>query len=280
MSALSARLAWPWRRPRVALGFSERFVLGLPARGRSTRREIPPGLLVPGPVLPNIQSVSEVARLASGMIDELGARGATVSMILPDLAVVSAVLPSRTSPTARDIGSELAPRLGFPISEARSDFWKGVKGELLAAAVREAVVRQYEQVIEAAECRVGWIDGASLARVPAWAEASASDSGTVVVRALLYGSHYVLALFRGGELVDVRTRLRSRDDVDAIAEEIRRLPAIYEFDAMGTVAVGGEGASDCARFLSQAGLDGRSSSEDEGEEKVIEASLAALLDRS
>lgn len=280
MSALSARLAWPWRHPRVALGFSGRLLLALAADGRTSRREIAPGLLVPSPNLPNIQSVSEVARLASGMIDELGVRGATVSMILPDLAVVSAVLPSETSSTARDIGSELAPRLGFPVSEARSDSWKGVKGEVLAAAVREAVVRQYEQVVEAAECRVGWVDGASLVRIPAWAEASASDPGIVVVRALLYGSHYVLALFREGELVDVRTRLRSRDDVDAVACEIRRLPAIYGLDALGTIAVGGEGASACARLLSEAGVNARLSSEDEGEEKQLEGSLSTLLNRS
>jgi hypothetical protein len=214
------------------------------------------------------------------MVDELGGRGATAALILPDLAVVSVVLPAGRSSTVGDIGSELAPRLGFPVSEARSDFWRGGKGEVLAAAVREAVVRQYEQVVEAAECRLGWVDGASLVRIPSWTEASASDPGTTVVRAQLYGSHYVLALFREGELVDVRTRLRSGDDVDAVAGEIRRLPAIYDLDTLGTVVVSGEGASACARLLLEAGVEARLSSEDEGEEKQLEASLAALLQRS
>lgn len=280
MSALSARLAWPWRRPRVALGFSSRMVVALPAQGGAIRREIPPGLLIPSSTSPNIQSVSEVARLASEIIDELGGRGATVSMLLPDLAVVSAVIPPERSSTAPEIRSELGPRLGFPVSEARSDFWRGEKGEVLAAAVREAVVRQYEQVVEATECRVGWVDSASLVRIPAWAEASKSDPGITLLEALLYRDHYVLALFRGGELVDLRMRLRSGDDVDAVACEIRRVPAIYGLDALGTVALSGEGASPCARLLAEARMEARLSPEEEDEEKQLEASLVALRKRS
>lgn len=280
MSAFSSRLAWPWRHPRVALGFSSRLLIALPAQGRGTRREMPPGLLVPGPTAPNIQSVSEVARLASEMIDELGGRGATVSILLPDLAVVSAVVPSEKSSREQDVGSELVSRLGFPASETRSDFWRGAKGELLAAAVREAVVRQYEQVVEATECRIDWVDVASLARIPAWAEASRSDPGATLVEVLLYQEHYLFVILRRGELVDVRTRLRSGDDVDSVASEIRRLPALYELDDLGTITLSGEGASACARLLSEAGVDARISCEYEGEERQLEASLALLLRRS
>jgi len=282
MSALSARLAWPWRRPRIALGFSSRMLLALRAGtgARAIRRDVPPGLLVPNAVALNIHSVREVARLASGMVDELSGRGATAAVILPDLAVVSALIPASRGGAERDLGSVLAPRLGFPASEARSDFWKGGKGEVLGAAVRESVVRQYEQVVEAAECRIGWVDGASLVRVPSWAEASKADPGVTVVRALLYGDHYMLALFREGELRDVRTRLRSGDDVDAVAVEIRRLPAIYGVPALGAVTLSGEGASACARLLSESPIEARLSLEDDGEERQLEAALAALLQRS
>lgn len=282
MSALSARLTWPWRRPRVALAFSPRMLVALRAGTgvRAIRRDVPPGLLVPSAVAPNIHSVREVARLASGMVDELSGRGATAAVLLPDLAVVSAVFPASRDGTESDLGSGLASRLGFPASEARSDFWRGGKGEVLGAAIREAVVRQYEQVVEAVECRLGWIDGASLVRLPSWAEASASDPGTTVVRALLYSSHYVLALFREGELVDVRTRLRSGDDVDAVAEEIRRLPAIYGVPVLGAVTLSGEGASACARLLSESRIEARLALEDDGEERQLEAALAALLQRS
>jgi hypothetical protein len=214
------------------------------------------------------------------MVDELSGRGATASVLLPDLSVVSAVFPPAQAGTERDLASKLASRFGIPASEARSDFWRGAKGEMLGAAVREAVVRQYEQVIEAAECRPGWIDAASLARVPAWAEASQSDPGTILVEALLYVDHYTLVLFQGGELLDVRTRLRSADDIDAVAAEIRRLPAIYDLPAPEAVTLSGEGASACARILSDSRVEARLSPAEDGEERQLEAALFALLRRS
>jgi hypothetical protein len=223
--------------------------------------------------------VRDVARLASEMIDELGGRGSTAAIVLPDLAVVSAVFPGSNG-TARDPGSRLATRLGFPASEARSDFWRGERGEILAAAVRESVVRQYEQVIEAAECRLGWVDAASLARVPSWADRSSSDPGVTLVEALLYSMHYFLAIFRDGALVDIRTRLRSGNDVEEIACEIARLPAIYEMAALGTVRVSGEGAPQCARALLESRAEARVLVEEGGERRELESSLAALLSRS
>jgi hypothetical protein len=247
---------------------------------RAVRRDVPPGLLVPGAVAPNIHSVREVAQLASEMVDELSGRGATASVLLPDLSVVSAVFPPSPEATERDLASKLAARFGVPASEARCDFWKGGKGEVLGAAVREAVVRQYEQVIEAAECRPGWIDAGSLVRVPSWADASQSDPGTILVEALLYSDHYTLLLFRGGELLDVRMRLRSRDDVDAVAAEIRRLPAIYDIPAPATMTLSGEGASACARILSDSRVEAALSLAQDGEERQLEAALEALLRRS
>jgi hypothetical protein len=281
MSALSARLAWPWRRPRVGIAFSPRWLLAIRAGSGNgaVLRDLPPGLLVPSAVVPNIQSVREVARLASEMVEELGGRGSTAAVLLPDLAVVSAVFPASNG-SARDAGARLASRLGFPASEARSDFWKGGQGELLGAAVRESVVRQYEQVVEAAQCRLGWVDAASLARVPSWADKSASDPGPTVVEALLFTSHYFLAIFRDGALVDVRTRLRSGNDVEEIAGELGRLPAIYGIPALAAVRLAGEGASDCARALLETRIETPVFFEDGGEKRQLEASLAALLSRS
>ena len=281
MSALSARLTWPWRRSRIALAFSPRVLLARRAGegARTVRREVPPGLLVPSAAAPNIHSVREVALLAAAMVEELSGRGATAAVLLPDLSVSSAVVPPARG-GERDLAADLGRRLGTAASGLRTDFWRGRKGELLGAAVLEAVVRQYEQVIEAAECRVGWIDAASLARIPSWADASQSDPGITVVEALLYHTHYVLALFRGGELIDLRTRLRAGDDCGAVAEEIRRLPAMYGDFALGTVALSGEGASDCARILSEACPEARVSSEEGGEEKALETAISALLLRS
>ncbi len=281
MSALSARLARPWRRPRIGIAFSPRSLVALRAGngGKVSRRELPPGLLVPSAVVPNIQSVRDVARLASEMVDELGGRGSTAALILPDLAVVSAVFPASQRQGGRDLGAKLASRLGFAAFEARSDFWRGGKGEVLGAAVRETVVGQYEQVVEAAECRPGWIDAASLAFIPSWADHPPSDPGILLVEALLYTTHYFLAIFRSGELVDVRTRLRSGDDVEEVASEIRRLPAMYDVTALGAVTLSGEGAAACARALSESAIEARVSQPHGGESGQLEAALATLLKR-
>ncbi|MGH9323313.1 MAG: hypothetical protein ACRD21_17220 [Vicinamibacteria bacterium] len=281
MTALSARLAWPWRRPRVGLAFSRTMLLALGTRegGRALKAEIPPGTITPAVAAPNIQSMREVARLASEMIDELGGRGGEAAVLLPDLTIVSALVPASRAIAERELGPELAPRLGFPPSEARSDFWRGRKGEVLAAAVRESVVRQYEQVVEAAECRLGWVDGASLVRVPAWVESSGLEP-SAGVRLQLYRSHYVLAVFRAGELVDLRTRLRSSEDVDTIADEVLRLPAIYDLPSLGPVRVSGQGAAACVDLLREARGLGRLLSEEEGEESQLEAALGALLRRN
>jgi hypothetical protein len=218
--------------------------------------------------------------LASEIVDELSGRRATAAVVLPDLAVASAVFSPSTGGSESDRRLDLGRRLGVAPSEARSDFWTGRKGEVLGAAVREAVVRQYEQVVEAAECRLGWIDAASLVRIPVWAEASASEPEAALVRAQLYGAHYVLALFRGGELVDVRTRLRSGNDADAVAAEILRLPAIYGVTAVRAVILSGEGASACARLISESWSEVQSFSEDEGEQVLLEKALSTILERS
>jgi hypothetical protein len=193
--------------------------LGVENGARAIRRDVPPGLLVPSAVALNIHSVREVARLASEMVDELSGRGATASVLLPDLSVVSAVFPPSQGAAERDLGSKLASRFGFPASEARSDFWRGGKGEVLAAAVREAVVRQYEQVVEAAECRP-MIDAEP--RSPSGGRPSPTRERSLV-EALPISITTPWCFFM--EELDVR-RGSARDDVEAVAAEIRCLPAI------------------------------------------------------
>jgi hypothetical protein len=278
---MSPAFFWPFRAARVGLAFSERFLLALRAGappGEVRRRDLPPGLLAPAVVTPNIPSVREVARLASELIDELHARRATVAVLLPDLTLVTAVVPSSDRRQNGDARAALAARLGFPASEARSDFWRGSKGEVLGAAVREAVVRQYEQVVEAADCALGWVDGASLVRIPGWAEASA-PAAELTVRVQLYSSHYVLAVFRAGELVDLRTRLRSGDDVAGPAEEVLRLRTLYGVSSLSSVTFHGADASRCAREVGSDGGLGTIAAREEGEEGQLVSALAVLLQR-
>jgi hypothetical protein len=279
----------PGRRPRLGLAFTEQFLLALrlestegKANGgsRTVRRDLARGMVTPGPVTLNVESVREVARVASEMVDELSGRRGTLCLVLPDLSVVSALFPAALS--GEDGGepeAKLAARLGFPPSEARLDFWRGRKGEVLGAAVRGAIIRQYEQIVEAAECRLSWVDGASLVRLPLWAEESVAKP-ELSVRIQLYPSHYHLAMFRGGELVDIRIRLRADDDIEAVAEEILRIPALRGVDSLGGVMLTGEGAGPCARRLNEErGALGRVAATEEGAEAQLVATLETLMKR-
>jgi hypothetical protein len=282
----------PWRRPRLGLAFTERFLLALRLGPSHTapggtigrlRRELPQGMLIPGSVTPNIESVGEVARIASEMIDALSGRRGTLAILLPDLSIVTAVFPPashRPADEGGEPGERLLSRLAFPPSEARVDFWRGRKGEVLGAAVRGAVVRQYEQIAEAVDCRLSWVDGSSLVRLPVWAEASASER-ELVGRIQLYRTHYHVAVFHGGELVDIRTRLRSEDDVEAISEEILRLPALSGVPSFRGVVVSGDGAGACARRLGEQGgfTLGSVVTTEEDEETQLAAALDALTRR-
>jgi hypothetical protein len=264
---------WPWRRPRVGLAFAHRFLLGRRAgeQALTVRRELPPGLVAPSVSTPNIQSVTDVAKLATEILDELSARRLPVSLVLPDLAVVTSF-----SPASDGGGRSVESRLGFP-QEARRDFWRGRKGEMLGAAVKETVVRQYEQVVEAAECEVSWIDCASLVRIPVWTEGSLVEPH-LSVRVQLHPSHYFLVAFRAGELVDVRRRLRAPEDPSSVADEILRGPVIYGVDRLGSVTLSGEGALVCAGILETARVTDVSVVE-ESEESQLVAALDELLRR-
>lgn len=271
---------WPRRRPRVALAFSDRFLLAVRAGepGDVLRATLPDGGLTPAPIVPNIPVVREVGKLAAAMIADIGARHQAVSVLLPDLSITTMLLaPGELH--GQEVEGALGARLGYPVSEARSDTWKGRKGEILAAAIRNAVVRQYEQVIEASDSRLGWVDGASLARIPLWADRATSDEG-VTVYTQLYASHYFLAVFRSGELVDVRTRLRSAGDAESVAEELKRLPALYDTPSIGRLVLSGDGAALCATRLAEVPSVSQVSVSEDGEESQLAACLRALLQRS
>ena len=118
------------------------------------------------PTKPNIQSVGEFAQIVEAALNAVGARRERLALALPDLAVTTAVFPGRGRAPERELRRELASMLPYALVEARCDFWRGRRDEVLAAAVRDVVALQYEQIVEAVECRLAWVDAVSLARIP------------------------------------------------------------------------------------------------------------------
>jgi hypothetical protein len=264
--------AWLSRRPRVGLAFTERFLLGRSTKdGALVRRALPDGLVVPSPSAPNIQSLADVAKLATEILEELDARRQPVSIVLPDRAVATAFSPA----SAGDV-QKVESRLGASSSGDRRDFWRGRKGEILGAAAKGVVVRQYEQVVEASECRPGWVDCASLVRIPLWTEGSLTEPG-LSLRVQLYPGHYVLAAFRAGELVDLRIRLRTSGDASSVSEEIRRVPAFHGVTSLVSLTLSGAGAEEAAAMVEGAAR--ATSVVEDSEERQLEGALDELLRR-
>lgn len=221
-----------WFRPNAGLAFTDRAIVGFKSggkrgAGRFERKELPEGLVEVSPSKPNIQSVGDFAQIVESVLHALGVRRERLALALPDLAIITAVFPGRGRALERDLRKELASKLPYSVGEARCDFWRGRRDEVLAAAVRDVVALQYEQILEAVDCRPAWVDALSLTQIPRWS-ARSSRQNELDVALQLYAGHYCLTVFSKGELVDARTKLRTAGAVELVCREVLRVPALYD----------------------------------------------------
>ena len=275
------------------MGFSEGLVVvvacaeDVDIEPRVAFRSLEPGALAPSPGTPNFESVRDVARLTTEALEEVvpgpRPRRLTLGVVLPDLCVTTAVLSPSRGESERERIAEFHSKLPFPADEARSDTWRGSSGEILAAAVRLGVVRQYEQIVEAADCRIGWVDGASLSSLPRWLGDQAKNEGApadaLSLRILLYSSHYTVATRRGPELVGLRTRLRARGDGVAVAGELARIPSLFGARSIDRVFIAGADAEECAALLHQHVPEAKVDLADPSEAAILGSSIAAVARR-
>ncbi len=263
---------WWGRRARAGVAVSEHELVAAVNGGplRVTRRSLPEGLVAPSAATPNISSVSELGKIAADALEELGVTGAPVALALPDLSIATRVVPASARGRRSELLALMSTNLSFPASELRCDFWTGRRGEVLGAAIRGVVVRQYEQIVEAAGCSLGWVDGTCLSRVPAWSEELSEVAG-LHLRVQLQRGHYAMAVFVDGELRDLRVKLKSRE-IDKIHQEILRIPALHGEAAPSSVVVSGDDAEALAALSSGTVRDG-----DDGD--PMTAALCLLLHR-
>jgi len=282
-----------WKRARCGIAFDSEFLLAARLRSQrrggslveTSRRDYPAGLVSVSAGEPNVRSVSSLARLAEEALHEVQCPGGKVAVVLPDLAIRCVVLPREGKSAPSKILEQLAPRLPYASAEALVDTWEGPTGRLLAAAVRRAVLRQYEQALEAVGCRAAWVDGASLVHIPGWARQSVAESGAapdgIRLHVQLYVEHYTVVVFRGGALVDVRVKLRAPGDADRVAEELRRLPSHYDGAECRALSIRGEGGGALATALETHGWNEcETRLHEEGQEDHLRCLLATLISRS
>jgi hypothetical protein len=237
------------------------------------------------PIEPNIRAVSKLAQLAGEAMGSVGTSGKKVALVLPDMAIRAFVLAGDVKPTLTELSARIAPRLSYPQGEARLSTWQGPSSWTVVAAVRQVVLRQYEQALEALGYHVAWVDGASLAVLPDWVredQRSDPNNNASGLRILvqLYPRHYTLSVLCGSELLDIRTKLRSFGDESRIVEQIARLPSLFNGAELQEVTVRGEGAAALAAELEIPGIGPRRvHMGDDGEEAHLAYALELLLRR-
>ena len=275
-------LRWPWPKARagLALVFTEGFVLAVREKNShpvTVSKAIPSGLVNISSVEPNFDSVSQIAQLAAEAARELDAHRLPTSLVLPDLALTTVVC----HPEAEGLDGaqkELMARLPFQQKEMRTDFWHGSEGEVLGACIREAIIRQYEQIAEAAAGELGWVDSASLVKIPEWAASRKPDEG-LSVELVLYAQHYSVVVFEGARLVDVRSKLRAAEDFAGAVAELGRLATLYNQPNVSWVIVSGDQARLCAKALASAEIANKVDVVCDSEIELLTSCALSLLSR-
>lgn len=171
------------RLPDVAVLFShDRFTVvrvlageqgSRPVLTHLVSRALPVGSLVPRADRPGVTAPSEVAAELGRVLDQLPERAKMrhLSVVIPDSAAVVILLTLRELPRSQQqvtevIRWQIRKRVPFRLEDARLRFQRFALGEgserVLIAVVREAVVAQFEQMVESLGLQPGLVDLSTL----------------------------------------------------------------------------------------------------------------------
>jgi hypothetical protein len=144
--------------------------------------------------------------------------------------------------------------------------------------VRTAVAQQYERIVEAVDCQLGWVDSASLCHIPRQVSRRVRAE-LVEVHVQLYVDHYCLTVVRGGELIDTRIKLRSAGDLERVVREVLRAPVLHGSETIDSLRLSGKDATAVAELLGDAAGVGEIRVDCDGERRHLESSIETLLER-
>jgi len=171
----------PFVLPPVVLELEPDFVAGARLEGspRQVRRlgvrELEVGALLPFPSRPNIVDEGAVRRAVSGVVEAVGNGSSRLGLLLPDASVRVAVLRFETLPEDRKEAESLVrwrmrDILPFAPEEARVCYQVLAREtdaiELLALAVRNSVLAEYEAALESVNGGASLILPATVALLP------------------------------------------------------------------------------------------------------------------
>lgn len=241
-----------------------RVTRGLLGRRRGVRVQataqaaLPARALVPAAAAANIRDPAALR----AALQRVGALldiqpGANVRLVLPDALGRLVLLETPRGVVAEDfVRFRLAGSLPFGIDEAHVGAVSLPTGGLLASALAQPVVAEYEAAVEQAGWRPDGVVLGPLASLDGWlAHVSTSERA-----ALVQGdAGCVLALMAGGQLRLVRSRLRVdglalSSTAEWLAAELRRSAVAANLETLPPVDVLGPGAAVLSLALQRTGV--------------------------
>lgn len=185
--------------------------------------DLPAGLLRPSPIEPNISDQSALETRLHALVGS-GKRGSLpIVLVLPDLCVRATLLELdavQARPAERDalVRWKLEQDSAFPLTGARVASQQVAPKSVLALAIRETVLRQYEGVCEAVGLHPVSVDIAGFRLRAAMADAvPAAES--VAWLSLLDGG-FTLFVHHAGRLTFLRTKRQSESGRDGVFRDL------------------------------------------------------------
>jgi hypothetical protein len=223
----------PFALPSVVLELEPDFVAGASLDGAAHQvrrmgvRELESGWLVPSPNAPNLSNESEVRRAISEVAKVVGNGSGRLGLVLPDGAVRVAVLRFETLPDDRKeaaalVSWKMREILPFAPEEARVCYQvfgrEAGAVELLAVAVRNTVLAEYEAALESVDGGACLILPATLALLPLLPE----DGETSQLLIHIFSGSVTTVVVVGNRLRFWRNRVLGRLAPEEASEELVR----------------------------------------------------------
>jgi hypothetical protein len=217
------------------------------------RVPLTPGALSPSPSGANLQRPEEVRDALRRALDATGRPSAACTLLLPDGVGRLALLALPADADAREfVRFRLAASLPFPSAEAIVDVLPAGNGQVVGAAVRRAVVAEYEQTAASLGLAIERVHLGPLVGLGGLLRSASRE----VVDVLLGDAAACFAVRRGGAIVVLRNRRRDTasgegDRLLQEAERVARLAANGHGGAARAVLLTG---AEAARLRAEAGL--------------------------
>lgn len=177
----------------------------------SAELSIPAGTLAPSPVETNVVQSDSLASALSQIFRQVPPRGAPVALLIPDPVIRVFMLAFETLPRRSDdvlplLRWKLKKSVPFDVDETVVSWMrqKGSKGELevVTAIARRRILREYEEIVEAAGAHPGVVLSSTLATLPLLSRRGASMlvrlGGKALTTAIVHGE--TLCVYRSTEV--------------------------------------------------------------------------------